>query len=376
MPVSARKQSRPALHTLLDALLVDGVPSIAIQDWSDVLAVARATGLSGRLASQLDAHTDQLPVHVCNYLTAAQRVAAKHRRTLGWEIERVAAALAPLDVPVVLLKGAAYLARGLPPSVGRFASDIDIMVPESAISSVEAALFDAGWEAMQPDPYDQRYFRDWMHEIPPLRHVLRNTVLDVHHTILPPTSRFARHLDPQLLFEAATPVYQRGFATLCPSDMVLHSAVHRFSEGEHPRALRDLIDVQELLRHFAAEDPDFWSTLTDRAERLGLERPLYYALRYCHTLLGTDVPHDVTSRMERHAPVAPVRIVMDLIVPRTFLAAAPTFATRLSSWLLYVRGHYLRMPLRLLLPHLVRKWWTRQQRDAQDAVDGATDPPH
>jgi hypothetical protein len=29
--------------------------------------------------------------------------------------------------------------------------------------------------------------------------------------------------------------------------------------------------------------------------------------------------------------------------------------TGLARWLLYVRGHYQRMPLRLLIPHLVRK---------------------
>jgi hypothetical protein len=29
--------------------------------------------------------------------------------------------------------------------------------------------------------------------------------------------------------------------------------------------------------------------------------------------------------------------------------------TGLARWLLYVRGHYQRMPLRLLVPHLVRK---------------------
>jgi hypothetical protein len=29
--------------------------------------------------------------------------------------------------------------------------------------------------------------------------------------------------------------------------------------------------------------------------------------------------------------------------------------TGFARWLLYVRGHYRRMPLRLLVPHLVRK---------------------
>jgi Uncharacterised nucleotidyltransferase len=367
MATTGSDTSHGTMQTLIDALLTDDASIVEPRAWSDLLALSRTTGVSGRLANQFDSVAGQLPIHVRNYLTASRRVAAKHRRTLRWEIERVAAALAPLNVPVVLLKGAAYLAQGLPPSVGRFASDIDIMVPASAISSVESALLEAGWVEMQPDAYDQRYFRDWMHEIPPLRHLLRNTVLDVHHTILPPTSRFARRLDPQLLFEAATPICQNRIATLCPADMVLHSAVHRFSEGEQPRALRDLIDMHELLRHFAAEDPRFWTTLIDRAERLGLERPLYYAIRYSQSLLGTPVPADVMSRITRHAPIAAVRLVMDRIVPRAFLGVEPTLGNRLSNWLLYIRGHYLRMPLHLLIPHLLRKWLKRRERDRADA---------
>jgi hypothetical protein len=35
--------------------------------------------------------------------------------------------------------------------------------------------------------------------------------------------------------------------------------------------------------------------------------------------------------------------------------SAQTGMTGFARWLLYVRGHYRRMPLRLLVPHLVRK---------------------
>jgi len=33
--------------------------------------------------------------------------------------------------------------------------------------------------------------------------------------------------------------------------------------------------------------------------------------------------------------------------------------TPVARWLLFLRGHYLRMPLRLLIPHLTRKAWRR-----------------
>jgi hypothetical protein len=37
--------------------------------------------------------------------------------------------------------------------------------------------------------------------------------------------------------------------------------------------------------------------------------------------------------------------------------------TGVALFLLYVRSHYLRMPLRLLLPHLLRKAYTRRFQD-------------
>ena len=34
--------------------------------------------------------------------------------------------------------------------------------------------------------------------------------------------------------------------------------------------------------------------------------------------------------------------------------------TGLARWLLYVRSHALRMPMRLLVPHLLRKSWMQR----------------
>ncbi len=42
---------------------------------------------------------------------------------------------------------------------------------------------------MKSDPYDDLYYRQWMHELPPLVHGERGRMVDVHHTILPLTAR-------------------------------------------------------------------------------------------------------------------------------------------------------------------------------------------
>ena len=120
-----------------------------------------------------------------------------------------------------------------------------------------------GWASMHLDKYDQRYYRTWMHELPPMRHVKRLTVIDVHHAIVPETA--AIRPDPGKLCAAACPVEkEQGICVLAPVDMVLHSAVHLFHDGEFENGLRDLIDIQRLLNHFG-HTPSFWDSLVERA---------------------------------------------------------------------------------------------------------------
>ena len=49
-------------------------------------------------------------------------------------------ALAPLGVPVVLLKGTAFHAADLAACAGRSVGDLDILVPRAEIERVEEAL--------------------------------------------------------------------------------------------------------------------------------------------------------------------------------------------------------------------------------------------
>jgi len=69
-----------------------------------------------------------VPIQPRLHLLAARAHAAKHERTLRWEVNRIGHALAEIGVRVVLLKGAAYLMAGLPGSRGRVVSDTDILV--------------------------------------------------------------------------------------------------------------------------------------------------------------------------------------------------------------------------------------------------------
>lgn len=338
------------------------------RDWDRAVREARRAGLLARLAHLIAERglEASVPERARPHLEAACVLARKHGEDVARELRHIAAALRDVPGPVVLLKGASYAAAGLPSAVGRLFGDIDIMVPQPSIGRAEAALVASGWGGVKADDYDQRYYRRWMHEIPPLQHRTRRTTIDVHHTIVPPTGRHA--VDARRMIDWALPAPAApGFLVLSPADMILHAAVHLFDDGEWTNGLRDLDDINRLLRHFAAR-ADFWPRLAARAGQLRLERPLFYALRYAATLLDAPVPPALLAAPALRPPGGRAQRWMDWVFARALRPAHADCALRgtgLALFFLYVRAHYLRMPLRLLLPHLLRKALVKRLKPAE-----------
>jgi hypothetical protein len=327
-------------------------------EWDLLMRQAKAANLLAHLHRALQERGlgDGIPEGPAHHLRAANLITRRSVLAVRWEISQLQEALYSLAIPIVLLKGAAYVMADLPISRGRLFHDIDILVPRSAVEDVEKRLLTWGWRTTHGSAYDQRYYRTWMHEIPPMRHIKRQTVLDIHHSILPLTARLKP--DPQkLLAQATNDGGQGDLYWLCDLDLILHSATHLFHDGELEHGLRDLVDIAELLRHFAGR-AGFWPALCDRALEMDLVRPLIYGLRYVQLLLAVDIPDDVTLWMRDQLPGSLLDSTMDSLFLRALRpdhASCGMRGTGLARWALYVRSHYLRMPLKLLIPHLVRK---------------------
>ena len=330
-----------------------------LADWDRTLRLARASNLLGRISRDIFARdlSHKVPTPVLPHLVAADRLVTHQQVSTVREGRFIAQALSGLDIPVVLLKGAAYAAAGLPAASGRLFGDVDILVPRASINAVEAALMMRGWSIGSIDPYDNRYYRQWMHELPPMAHLQRGTVIDVHHNILPQTIGYAP--DASLLLDDSLPVGESGLRVLSPVDMVIHSAVHLFHEGELKNGLRDLLDLCSLMDDFSGRNTAFWGRLTSRASELGLVWPLHLALRYSHMIFGLAVPGEALDAMVARSSLGALRqATLDAIYTRAFLPEHP-IASRPSvgfaRTVLYVRSHALRMPMHRLLVHLGRK---------------------
>ena len=125
-----------------------------------------------------------------------------------------------------------------------------------------------------------------------------------------------------------------------------------------------LLDLDAMFRHFSQQDPDFLEKLLARARQLRLTRPLYHAVTFCRRLLGTPFPETFLRSIRPFRGSFVPRNLMLLFVPLSMEPEISGEETRCSSFArfcLYVRSHFLRMPLRLLIPHLWTKYWQRKK---------------
>jgi Uncharacterised nucleotidyltransferase len=331
----------------LMALLL--APGLAAQwsgcEWNQTLLMARRNQMLGALAAHLKraGHWASVPPEVQRHMNLDLLTAQRRAESALWELTVIRRAV-PEAIPLVLLKGCAYLAANDANAEGRLFSDLDLLVPKSKLGDAETALIGAGYRPGRVDAYDNRYYRNWMHEIPPMDHLRRHTVLDLHHAINPPVSR--AHVLPGHLISAAVQLpASAGFSVLQPVDRLIHCALHAIQEGESKKLLRDLWDLKLLVEQHA---PNGLGMVLQRAELLGVRSMVDSA---CHALRILFSTHALA------AGPAPSLLTRVLVRAARNRLSHPSLAGTMCEWLLLAHSHWVKMPLRLLVPHLARKAW-------------------
>ncbi len=274
-------------------------------------------------------------------------------KMLKFEMARIERALEGSGIEPILLKGASYVAKELRAGEGRRVSDIDILVSEKDLDEIERLLLAAGWvfDEATDNEYDQNYYRTHMHELPPLRHAHRRTVIDVHHRILPRTSRIK--INSNAFISGAKNLSGRKLKVFNEIDSFLHSAIHAFGDGSFDTPARTLIELRYLLADIEVSDD---GALLDRAHILGGEEPLALALWALSEFFDDGRAWVLSERFKvgtnpivRWALTSKLRNVTD---------------AKFAKLILYIRSHYLRMPLPKLVWHILTKGYRRLRQPA------------
>lgn len=307
-----------------------------------LLMFADAHHVLGQMAA---AHADKHSGKILDVFENALLRTAHDHGMLNFEMNRLQRALEGTEIKPVLLKGAAYVANDLQAAKGRRVSDIDILVEETELDQVEKLLHQAGWQADEEtdNEYDQEYYRQWMHELPPLRHQKRGTIIDVHHRLLPKTARYC--VDIKKLITASIDLEGRKLRTFDRTGIFIHSAVHAFADGAFDNPARTFIEHYYLFQDLSEQER---CELAERAKLVGAERPVAVALACINLLFKDEMAEKIAKNMKK---------------PHIFWLLQWAFITKaldgttapLAKLLLYIRSHYLRMPMHLLIPHLARK---------------------
>lgn len=335
------------------------LPTLNKSQWQTLLAQANSSQLVARLNYLMDLHQYEKPNYVNWHLESAYKVAEKQRKQAVVEFLEVPRSLEKVASQLVFLKGAAYIAKNLPCSFGRTFSDIDVLVKKEELKKIETVLKFSNWLKTDVDDYDELYYRTWMHEIPPLYHVSRGSVLDVHHNILPSTNKHMPNAE-NFSFSNVEVKNVGTIKTLDDTDLCIHMAVHLFTESEFHHGLRDISDFDMILRHFQKQNEHFTEQLLQRATTLGLHEYTRLAVRYSHMILATPLQKNTFISLQANSSFN--TFIQDFCFSHIFKPnhqSCKTWHMSVAEFILYWRGHLLRMPIKLLVPHLIKKSYMR-----------------
>ncbi|WP_438863414.1 nucleotidyltransferase domain-containing protein [Neptunicella sp.] len=330
--------------------------NLSVLDWEAMIRIGRKTGMLPRIFNSLEKSSlfESLPDYARHHIHSSIIYAKAQAQQVRYEVAELLTILTNNEYQPVFLKGAAYVLLEHPVGKGRTFSDIDILVSKDMLARAESKLLVYTWFPEPHDEYDQYYYRQWAHEIPPLRHASRGTVADVHHNILPPISGRAPNIE---YFNQTRVTTESGAQVFSPPALTLHSLVHLFFEEDFSKGFRDLSDLHLFFVEHQ-HDKEYWSELLKLATETGFCRELFFACRYCEKLFTSPVPATFSMALVNYSPT-PLRLKFnDWLFLRVLQPAHPlcnTRSTSLARFIAMLRGHILKMPAHILLYHLSHK---------------------
>ena len=164
----------PSLGSRIAALL----PAVSEREFNWVIA----GGLGPLLYHATREHRDVLPANLRERFLSAELTERVRHGAITDTAEDVIDACTACGVPVTLLKGISISSQHYPEEHLRPMSDIDVLVPAMAYSTIESALQDRGFQRGSDPP-----MADPHHGVP-VMHRMRRVWVELHTTLYPSKS--------------------------------------------------------------------------------------------------------------------------------------------------------------------------------------------
>ena len=343
--------------------------ALTLAEWDTLLLVANHFELASQLATSCYSRHDamDIPAPARVALEHAQQAVTFNHKLHNFELQCLQRIAKASHTQPVLLKGAAYLACRHPWAQGRKTNDIDLLLEPNALNAFERFLQMEGYE---PDSEltasDRRYYRKWLHELPPYKHSYRKIEVDVHFRLLPVSD--PRSFPTDKWIERSHRVADDSpFRVLDRVDQVLHAIVNLGHTGEFRRAVRDTWDISNLLNPencgpdnspAATASVVFdWAELQHRTKQLRLQKTVSKILLLGEELVGLSLPEhfieDLTGKSNARIRSSTVYRTMKT----ASLPDGPTLRSRKRYHALWAMEHF---PLPKLSTWLDPLTWTKR----------------
>ncbi len=262
-----------------------GNSRIVPADWQGVMETARAEGLASILYKCLRGGRNLLPQ---KYMEDLKQEYFLTRTLNKYYFRELVRCLKAMDMPVILLKGAALLPTVYDDLGERPLGDFDILIQYKDLERVKKCLGALGYKYQGGrGPYVNRitFYR-------PEELVLQ---LEAHWHIENGMFPNIEAFPVETLWQAAIPVEIEDYRglILAPHHQILHLTIHALRHSYDRLVL--LWDIHLVVDHY--KERLNWEELIREASEFYLSRPLYYGLYLTKLLLNTDVPQDVLNRL-------------------------------------------------------------------------------
>lgn len=327
----------------------ESLKNLSLRQWDNLFPIAKHTDLLSRLAVGALANDGAmaLPDSVRHRLEGERLASELNRKSIDYELRHLESVLTSADQKVVLLKGAAYLCAGFGWAAGRRTNDVDMLVAEDQVSLVESLLLECGYGMTDKfSAEDCRYFRRWLHEIPPLKHHYRQIEVDVHFRLLPISD--PRSFPPTDMLRRSTALGKGAFAILDPVDRVLHCILNLARTGDYSHAFRDCWDLRCLIeepanveKHSGSPTDGFcWQEFVSRASAIGLSHSAALTLVLANDLVGLRLPSDICQRLTNQSARGLSRTTRYRIMRKASLPSGPTLRSKSRMFAAWLMEHH------------------------------------
>ena len=210
-------------------------------------------------ARSLDYWSENIPENLQGYVKKSLIANKTRNILLTIQIEKLAGLFREAGIPIMFIKGAACLVRGIYPLETRYLSDIDVLIPTQYIKQSCDLLVSAGYVAAQNSEVPSYH-----HHIVPYTHSEHVGIIEIHiepydHSILDGP------VMPSIWGNADTLTLQKGPITVpCITDHIWILTRTSGSGRMFVPRLSETLEMSFIIRHNYSVDYD---VLKDRAKK-------------------------------------------------------------------------------------------------------------